>query len=335
MKQRGKGIGCTFYGTGYGNGFPDVSRARVQLEKDGAVTVYVGATEVGQGAKTVLSQIAAEALGLSMEDVRFVCENTDETPDAGTAAASRQTYNTGNAVKRTSEALIREIKNAVANHWQKEDVQRIKVDRGKVYHPDDQDKTLSFREVALLAGESKIVGEDSFTAMTTQLDDETGQGNPYWPYTFNVYGIEVEVDTDTGKVAIIKAVCAQDVGRAVNPKLIEGQMDGGFAMGLGYALMEDINLSKGKMKHDRFSNYLIPTAMDIPDLEKLIIESPESTAPYGAKGIGEPVMLGVAPAVLNAIYDAVGVRMTTIPVTPDNLLVAIKEMDRKGQPHEK
>lgn len=335
MKKRGKGIGCTFYGTGYGNGFPDVSRARVQLEKDGSVTVYVGATEVGQGAKTALSQIAAEALGLSMEDILFVCENTDETPDAGTAAASRQTYNTGNAVKRTSEALIREIKNVVAKHWQEEDAQRILVDRGKVYHPHNQDKTLRFKEVALLAGESAITGEDSFTATTTKLDDETGQGNPYWPYTFNVYGIEVEVDTDTGKVAIVKAVCAQDVGRAVNPKLIEGQMDGGFAMGLGYALMEDINLNKGKIKHDRFSNYLIPTAMDIPDLEKIIIESPESTAPYGAKGIGEPVMLGVAPAVLNGIYDAVGVRMTTIPVTPDNLLVAIKEMERKGQLNEK
>ncbi len=335
MKKRGKGIGCTFYGTGYGNGFPDVSRARVQLEKDGAVTVYVGATEVGQGAKTVLSQIAAEALGLSMVEVNFVCENTDETPDAGTAAASRQTYNTGNAVKRTSEALIRKIKILAAKHWQEEDFQRILIDSGKVFHTNDHNKTLSFKEVALLAGELKITGEDSFTAMTTQLDDETGQGNPYWPYTFNVYGIEVEVDTDTGKVNIVKAVCAQDVGRAVNPKLIEGQMDGGFAMGLGYVLMEDINLNEGKIKHDRFSNYLIPTSMDIPDLEKMIIESPESTAPYGAKGIGEPVMLGVAPAVLNAIYDAVGVRMTTIPVTPDNLLVAIKEMDRKEQLHGK
>jgi CO/xanthine dehydrogenase Mo-binding subunit len=335
MKKSGKGIGCTFYGTGYGNGFPDVSRARVELEKDGAVTVYVGATEVGQGAKTVLSQIAAEALELSMDAVRFVCENTDETPDAGTAAASRQTYNTGNAVKRTSEALIREIKSLVANHWKVENVQLIRVADGKVLHPQDKGKSLSFKEVALLAGESKIIGEDSFTAKTTRLDDETGQGNPYWPYTFNVYGIEVEVETDTGKVAIIKAVCAQDVGRAVNPKLIEGQMDGGFAMGLGYALMEDINLNNGKMKHDRFSNYLIPTAMDIPDLEKIIIESPESTAPYGAKGIGEPVMLGVAPAVLNAIYDAVGIRMTTIPVIPDNLLVAIKEMERKEQLDEK
>lgn len=334
MKKRGKGIGCTFYGTGYGNGFPDISRARVKLDKDGRVTVYVGATEVGQGAKTVLSQIAAEALGLTMAEVRFVCENTEDTPDAGTAAASRQTYNTGNAVKRTAEALIREINVLAASHWHVEDPLRLQNQGGRIIHPEEPEKTMSFREVALLAGDCPVLREDSFTAMTTRLDDETGQGNPYWPYTFNVYGIEVEVETETGKVTIVKAVCAQDVGRAVNPKLIEGQMDGGFAMGLGYALMEDINLDMGKMKHDRFSNYLIPASMDVPELEKIIVESPESTAPYGAKGIGEPVMLGVAPAVLNAIYDAVGVRMTRIPVTPDNLLVAMKEKEGKEGEHD-
>ncbi|MDW7671448.1 MAG: molybdopterin cofactor-binding domain-containing protein [Bacillota bacterium] len=327
MKKTGKGIGCSFYGTGYGNGFPDVSRAVVQLEKDGSVTVFAGAAEVGQGAKTVLSQMAAEVMGLTMAQVHFICEDTDDVPDAGTAAASRQTYNTGNAVKRTAEKLLMKMKAAAADQWNIHEQDRITIDGDKLLHPDDPDVTLSYKEMAFLAGPEMLRAEDSFTAVTTRLDDETGQGNPYWPYTFNVYGIEVEVDTNTGKVRIIKAVCAQDVGRAVNPKLIEGQMDGGFAMGLGYVLMEDINLQQGKMKHDRYSSYLIPTAMDVPDLEKIIIESPESTAPYGAKGIGEPVMLGVAPAVLNAIYDAVGVRMTEIPVTPDKLLIAIREKE--------
>ncbi|MEN1759036.1 xanthine dehydrogenase family protein molybdopterin-binding subunit [Anoxynatronum sibiricum] len=329
MKKRGKGIGCTFYGTGYGNGFPDVSRSIVQLERDGSVTVYVGATEVGQGAKTVLSQIAAEVMALPLSGIHFVCENTDETPDAGTAAASRQTYNTGNAIKRTAELLLKEMKVTAAQHWGVSSPGRISMDSGKLVHPEHAESTLSYREVAMIKGQELLRVEDSFTAMTTQLDDETGQGNPYWPYTFNVYGVEVEVDTETGKVSVTKAVCAQDVGRAVNPKLIEGQMDGGFAMGLGYALMEDVNLQQGHMKHDRYSNYLIPTAMDLPDLEKIIVEAPESTAPFGAKGIGEPVMLGVAPAILNAIYDAVGIRMTEIPVTPDRLLVALKQHEGK------
>ena len=128
---------------------------------------------------------------------------------------------------------------------------------------------------------------------------------------------------------IIRAASAQDVGRAINPELVEGQMDGGFAMGYGYAVFEDLNLKNGKIVNNRFTNYLIPTAMDMPELEKIIIEDPESTGPYGAKGIGEPVMTYVAPAILNAIYDATGVRMTEIPVTPERLLKALKESETK------
>jgi CO/xanthine dehydrogenase Mo-binding subunit len=330
MKKKGIGIGCSFYGTGYGNGFPDVSRAVAQLEKDGSVTVYVGATEVGQGAKTALSQIAAETLKLPMEKVNFVCENTDTTPDAGTAAASRQTYNTGNAVKLTAEDLNARIMDFSARHWSIEDPGLLSISDGRVYLTSNPRYSMTFREIYLLHGEENMKAENHFTALTTKLDEETGQGNPYWPYTFNVYGIELEVDTLTGKICILKAVCAQDVGRAVNPKMIEGQMDGGFAMGLGYALMEDVNLRQGDMKHHKYSNYLIPTSMDVPALEKIIIESPESTGPYGAKGVGEPVMLGAAPAILNAIYDAVKVRITEIPVTPDKLLVAMRDHEKTG-----
>lgn len=328
MKRIGKGVGCSFYGTGYGNGFPDVSRSIAQLGKNGDVTIFVGATEVGQGAKTILSQMAAEIVKLPLSEIRFICEDTDTTPDSGTAAASRQTYNTGNAVKRTAEKLLAEMKKIAALHWNFSHPESIQVAAGKLIHPQTK-KSLCYQEIAWLQGDTPLTAEDDFTATTTAIDPETGQGDPYWPYTFNVYGVQVEVNTRTGKVRVTKAVCAQDVGRAINPQLIEGQMEGGFAMGLGYALMEDVGLEKGKMKNDRYSSYLIPTAMDLPALEKIIVESPESTAPFGAKGIGEPVMLGVAPAILNAIYDAVGVRITQLPVTPDYLLVLLKEKEEK------
>ncbi|ABR50639.1 aldehyde oxidase and xanthine dehydrogenase, molybdopterin binding [Alkaliphilus metalliredigens QYMF] len=325
MKMRGVGIGSAFYGTGYGNGFPDISRCQVELQKDGKVAVYVGATEVGQGAKTIMSQMAAEVLGLPLEDIIFSCEDTRLTPDAGTAAASRQTYNTGNAIKKACENLRqRLIDVAVAEFKFNSDV-GVTMKNGLVYFKTFPSKSITLQEIASKFVEVPLREEGVFTAQTTKMDEETGQGAPYWPYTFNVYGIILEVDTETGIVDILKAVCAQDVGRAINPELIEGQMDGGFAMGLGYALMEDLNLQQGQMKHKRFSNYLIPTALDIPELEKIIIEDPESTAPFGAKGIGEPVMLGVAPAILNAIYDAVGVRITEIPVTPQRLLKALKK----------
>lgn len=331
MKKRGKGMGSIFYGTGYGNGFPDVSNAIAELLPDGKVAIYVGATEVGQGAKTILSQIAAEVLGIPLQQILFVCEDTATTPDAGTAAASRQTYNTGNAIKIASENLREEIYRLAVEHLKINSKVGLKMADGKVYLNSFPSLTVTFKEIAdTFSKQNKrktLRVEGSFTALTTKMDEETGQGAPYWPYTFSVYGVEVEVDTETGLVEITKAVCAQDVGRAINPKLVEGQIDGGFAMGVGYTIFEDLGLQKGEMKNRRFSNYLIPTALDIPELEKIIIESPEETAPYGAKGIGEPVMIGVAPAILNAIYDAVGVRMTEIPVTPEKLLKAINEAE--------
>jgi len=330
MKKRGIGIASMFYGTGYGNGFPDISKAIAELQKDGKVTIYVGATEVGQGAKTIMSQIPAEVLGLSMKDIIFINEDTKTTPDAGTAAASRQTYNTGNAIKRAAENLREEIVKIAVKELKLNSEVGLAVKDGEIFIKSFPSKRISFIDIAKTFGDQLLRKEGMFIAQTTQMDDETGQGAPYWPYTFGACGVEVEVDTETGVVEVTNSVFAQDVGKAINPQLIEGQMEGGFAMGLGYALLEDINLNKGKIKHNRFTNYLIPTALDMPDIEKIIIEDPESTAPFGAKGIGEPVLIPVAPAILNAIYNAVGVRVLDIPVTPEKLLKALKEKEKSN-----
>ncbi len=326
MKKRGIGIGCGFYGTGYGNGFPDVSRARAKLETDGKIGIYVGATEVGQGAKTVLQQIAAEAMGVSIEDIKFYCESTENTPDAGTAAASRQTYNTGNAIKKACEALKEGLIYIAIDKLLLNSAVGIRVENKKVYLESYPQSAISFEDIAKALTEP-LCFEESFTAGTTKMEEESGQGAPYWPYTFSVYGVEVEVDTQTGFVEVLKAVCAQDVGRAINPQLLEGQIDGGFSMALGYALMEDLRLTNGEIRNNRFSSYIIPTALDMPEVKKIIVEDPEVTGPYGAKGVGEPVMVAAAPAILNAIYNAVGVRMREIPVTPDRLLEALMEKE--------
>lgn len=329
MKKRGKGISSIFYGTGYGNGFPDVSRAYAELQPDGKVAIYTGATEVGQGAKTALSQIPAEVLGLTVDDIIFINEDTSITPDAGTAAATRQTYNTGNAIKMAAEELKTElIKIAVKELELNSDI-GLEMKDGKIYLRIFPDKCITFAQIAAMQPEP-LRKFAVFTAQTVQIDPETGQGAPYWPYTFSACAVEVEVDTETGQVEIIKAAHAQDVGRAINPKLIEGQMDGGFAMAMGYVIYEDIGLENGKIWNNRLSSYIIPTSMDMPEIQNIIVEDPESTAPYGAKGIGEPVMISVGPAILNAIYDAVGVRITEIPVTPMKLLKAIKEKEQKG-----
>lgn len=315
MKKRGKGIAATFYGTGYGNGFPDVSNCEVELNKHGKIIVYTGATEVGQGAKTVLSQIAAEAMEVEIGSIVFVCEDTHYTPDAGTAAASRQTYNTGNGIRLACIRLREMIK---------------KIEKDYVSVKGLPDKRLSLEEIYEFAKAKGIIlkAKDSFTARTYAMDEENGQGAPYWPYTFSCYAVEVEVDTETGRVGVLNAYCAQDVGKAINPTLIEGQIEGGFAMGMSWALYEDLSLSKGIIRNNNFSKYIIPTSMDMPDICSIIVEDEESTGPYGAKGIGEPVMLAAMPAILNAIYDAVGIRITKLPASAEYIIKKIQELDR-------
>ncbi len=330
MKKRGRGIGLSFYGTGYGNGFPDVSKARVKLLEDGKVGLFVGGAEVGQGAKTVFVQIAAETLDLYTENIHLEMEDTDITPDSGTAAATRQTYNTGNAIKIACENFMEKLKEYGRRALKLNSTAGLKVEKGEVYLEIFPQKSISFRELAEMYKEETIEAEGEFIAQTVEMDPETGQGAPYWPYTFSACGVEVEVDTLTGQVDILKARLVQDVGRAINPAMVEGQMDGGFAMALGYILFEDLNLVKGKMKNMKFSKYLIPTAMDMVEVENIIVEEPESTAPFGAKGIGEPVMIPVGPAILNAIYDAVGVRITELPATPERLIKAIEEAERRA-----
>ncbi len=326
MKKTGKGIGISFYGTGYGNGFPDISRAIVRLLPEGKIGIYCGVTEVGQGAKTAMKQIGAEVLGIGVEDIELVHENTSLMPDSGTAAATRQTYNTGNAIKIACENMRNELFERAKTELTLNSTAGLIVEKGEVILSFFPQKRISYSELAKVYNEENTIEASGiFTAQTTQMDEETGQGAPYWPYTFNACAVEVEVDTETGVVNVLRATFAQDAGRAVNPRLLEGQMDGGFAMGLGYALFEDLKLEDGKMKNNKFSKYLIPTAMDMIDVKNIIVEDPESTAPYGAKGIGEPVMIPIAPAILNAIYNATGVRITALPVTPEKLMKAIRE----------
>lgn len=326
MKKIGRGVGISFYGTGYGNGFPDVSKAVVRLLENGEIGVCAGATEVGQGSKTIMRQIAAETLHIDSKKVELICEDTSLMPDSGTAAASRQTYNTGNAIKLACENFKDELIEKARVELNLNSTTGLELLNEQVYLKFFPQRKISFKELAeKYKGKNEIKGDGVFTAQTVEMDAETGQGVPYYPYTFNACAVEVEVDINTGKVEVLNASLAQDVGKAVNPKLIEGQIDGGFAMALGYTLFEDLNVKNGEMKNDRFSKYLIPTTMDTLSIEKIIVEDPESSAPYGAKGIGEPVMIPVAPAILNAIYDAIGVRVKELPVTPERLFKAMQE----------
>lgn len=306
MKKRGIGYATIFYGTGYGNGFPDESRATAEITKDGKINVFVGVADVGQGGISVMWQIAVETLGVSKEQVTILNHSTGIMLDSGTAAASRQTYNTGNAVLDTCKKLRNNMELAAGGEY------RIADSTLPQIYEIMRNKNIPTRV------------DGYFKAYSSQVNLETGQGDPYWPYSFGAQRVTVEVDDETGKVDIIDVVALNDAGKVINPVLAEGQSQGGTAMGIGYAIMEEIELSNGSIKNRNFSDYIIPTSKDMPSITSIFVEEDEKSGPYGAKGLGEPAMIPTAPAILNAIYDAIGVRIYDLPATCDKVLLAIR-----------
>jgi nicotinate dehydrogenase medium molybdopterin subunit len=300
LKKIGIGYGCMIYGIGYGNGFPDESRATAELNFDGTVTVYVEVTDVGQGGKNIMRQIASEALHIDINNIIIKNTNTAYMRDSGTAAASRQTYNTGNAVLDACSKLRQGITKSGFSDMREAYIYMKKKNIG-------------------------IRTKGYFKADTTSVNLETGEGNPYWPYSFSVNKAVVQVDDETGKVDIIEITACHDSGKIINPMLAEGQIHGGCAMGIGYGIMEEVVFNKGAIKNSNFNDYIIPTSKDVPKVNTIFIEELEDSGPYGAKGLGEPSMIATAPAILNAIYDAVGVRVYDLPASPDKVMKALVE----------
>lgn len=312
MKRRGVGYAAIFYGTGYGNGFPDESRATAEISSEGIITIFVGVAEVGQGGISTMWQIATETLAVPSGLVVIRNNNTSIMHDSGTAAASRQTYNTGNAVLNAARALRENMDLAIA----KEDS----------FNTDALDTSNVYKLMIKNNIDTRVEGY--FKATTSEVDLETGQGNPYWPYTFGAQRVEVEVDDETGKVDVKEVYAVNDAGRIINPVLSQGQAQGGCAMGIGYAIMEEVELNRGDIKNRNFSDYIIPTSMDVPNIKTDFVQDLEETGPYGAKGLGESVMIPTAPAIINAIYDAVGVRIYDLPATCEKVLLAIKSKEK-------
>ncbi|MBC5628758.1 xanthine dehydrogenase family protein molybdopterin-binding subunit [Clostridium sp. NSJ-6] len=309
MRRKGTGYATVFYGTGYGNGFPDESRATIELSENGIVTVYVEVSDVGSGGYSIMKQIAEETLNIENDCLILKNTNTSYMKDSGTAAASRQTYNTGNAVLNGCKNLLDNISKV------------FQLSNSKVLNKDSLKKIYN----ELIKNNIEAIADGYFKATTSQVDLETGQGDPYWPYSFGLQKAIVEVDDETGKVDIIELVAINDAGKIVNPVLAEGQAIGGCSMGIGYALMEEIELSEGKIKNTNFSDYIIPTSKDMPKVKSIFVEEEERSGPYGAKGLGETVMLATAPAIINAIYDAINVRIYDLPATPDKVLLEINK----------
>jgi CO/xanthine dehydrogenase Mo-binding subunit/aerobic-type carbon monoxide dehydrogenase small subunit (CoxS/CutS family) len=343
--RRGVGIACMWYGCG-NTALPNPSTMRIALGRDGSLTFFNGAVDIGQGSSTVLLQIAADALGLPPLAFRLVVGDTDLTADAGKTSASRQTFVSGNAARLAGEDLRRKIL-ALANAGPDA---KLALEGGRLTIADGEASrsidlaTLAAVVMPAQAGthasirarndsgvDPRLRGDDvvlegigHWDPPTTPLD-ENGQGVPYATYGFAAQMAEVEVDTVLGTTKVIGIVAAHDVGRAVNPTLVEGQIHGGIAQGLGMALMEEFIPGRTENLHD----YLIPTAGDIPPIKAYLIEDAEPNGPFGAKGVGEPALIATAPAILSAIRHATGARLTRVPVLPHRLWEALQTQREK------
>jgi CO/xanthine dehydrogenase Mo-binding subunit len=315
MRRQGVGVACMWYGIG-NTSLSNPSAMRIGLKPSGRVMLYNGAADIGQGSNTVMIQIAAEALGIAPDHFDYVMGDTDLTPDAGKTSASRQTFVSGRAAQGAALALRAEIlKRCNAG----EDA-TITLGHGKLCAADKGgDHVIDLSRFDRDERGDVLSGFGTFDPPTTMLDDN-GQGIPYSTYGFAAQLAEVSVDIKLGLVKVLRMAAAHDVGKAINPTLVEGQIHGGIAQGLGMALMEEYVPGRTENLHD----YLIPTFGDMPEIETILIEDAEPLGPFGAKGIGEPALIPTAPAILSAIECATGVRITRVPATPDRVLAALK-----------
>jgi CO/xanthine dehydrogenase Mo-binding subunit/aerobic-type carbon monoxide dehydrogenase small subunit (CoxS/CutS family) len=318
--RRGAGVAGMWYGCG-NTSLPNPSTMRLGLKPDGRVTVFQGAVDIGQGSSTVLTQICADALGMPVERFDLTSADTDLTPDCGKTSASRQTFVTGKAAFLAARKLRKEIL-LLANAG--EDA-ALEFDGGAI-RVTEQGRQLALDLKRLPVDERGFVllVEDSFDPPTSPLD-AMGQGAPYAVYGSGAHMAEVEVNLRLGTVKVVKMTCAHDVGRAVNPTLIEGQIEGGVAQGLGMALMEEFIPGRGENLHD----YLIPTIGDMPEVETILIEDESPLGPFGAKGVGEQALIPTAPAIMNAIYRATGARLRRLPAIPDRVRAAILALQKE------
>jgi CO/xanthine dehydrogenase Mo-binding subunit/aerobic-type carbon monoxide dehydrogenase small subunit (CoxS/CutS family) len=319
--RRGVGVAGMWYGCG-NTSLSNPSTIRLGLKANGRLLLHQGAVDIGQGSNTVVPQICADALGAPISAFDFVGADTDLSPDAGKTSASRQTFVSGKAALLAGQAM----RSAILRLANAGEDAKLSFEDGAI----GVDDIAGRRRIGLArlpANEAGLVieVEETFDPPTTTLDAD-GQGDPYAVFGYGAHLAEIEVDIELGRVKVLRLVCAHDVGRAINPTLVEGQIEGGAAQGLGMALMEEFFPGRGENLHD----YLIPTIGDMPPVESILIEEASSIGPFGAKGIGEQALIPTAPAILNAISYATGARIRQIPATPDRVIEAIARAGQGG-----
>ena len=311
----------------------DTSRSFVSLDLDGSVTVRAGVQDIGGGQASSLCQIAAEVLGVRIEDVKSYIADTALTPLAGTTTATRQLYMSGNATLLAAREVRKTLLKKAGEILETEPDTLDLTDRKVTRKGESKETGLGLADVVKACASDGLplyhVGlfKAPFRNLTQFVRIE---GQVFPDFTFGSHAVEVQVDEDTGAVNVKKLVACYDVGRAINPLSVEGQIEGGAVYALGYGMSEEVVIREGKIRTPSFAEYLIPTSLDAPEITTVMLESGDGVGPFGAKGVGEPSVNSVAPAIASAVYDAVGVRIRDLPITAEKVSKALKE---KGKQH--
>ena len=325
-KRRAWGLAVGYKNTGLGGGAPDKSSAEVELYQDGTVEVRTSAAEIGQGLVGVVAMCAAEELGIKYQDVRVLLSDTDLTPDGGPTTASRQTFVTGNAARMAARTLRNAIESTLSEIYD-QPPQNIRFEEGLARV---NGHTLPMSEVAQLFTRQGLEPKATYEYWAPKTQPLGTGGDMHFAFSYAAQAVEVEVDLETGEVKVLQMVAAHDIGRAINPLALQGQIEGGMVMGLGHALTEEFIVEDGIVFTDVLARYKMPSIKHAPPITSFIVEDAASTGPYGAKGVGEIASIPTLAAISNAVYNACGVRLHKLPVDQDSLLRALKAEKRNG-----
>lgn len=330
-KRKGVGMAAVNYPTGMNLG-GDPSQALIHSTTTGNFVISLSSADLGQGLKTVIAQIGAEVLGVPFENVMIDTADTDTGPHCMGTFASRATHRVGNAVIQAAEEA-RKVMLEVASDELEVSPEDLETDgEGNIRVKGSPDRSINIVDLALAAHFKygrMIAGRGMFMKPKSDVDPETGKMDPDSTEAHACTVAEVEVDTETGEVTVLSLKSAYEIGRQVNPALVEGQIRGGSVMGMAHALYESIQPYYPKIDHmpTGFSEYVLPGPMELPEVESVVLEYPSANGPYGVKGLGEMTANSPIPAIANAITDAIGVRITEIPITPEKILRALEEQE--------
>lgn len=325
-KRRAWGFAVTFKNTGLGEGAPDNATAEIELLKDGTVETRISSAEIGQGLVTVLQMVTAQELGLPLDKVNVYLSDTDLTPDGGPTTGSRQTYISGNAARYAAITLKNNMLSSLAEKYNMAP-EKIEFKDGIVHVNGEKLTFAEVGEIMKAEGRNSKLKYEYISPKTTPLGES---GDKHFAYSFAAQAIEVEVNLKTGEVRVVKAVGATDVGKAINPLGLQGQVEGGLIMGIGHALTEEFIVEDGEIFTDSLSRYRMPSIKHVPeDIKVIIVEDPTKEGPYGGKGVGEISTMPVPPAIVNAVYNACGIRLHRIPIDQDWLALELQKASQE------